>query len=1076
MVFLGACSPADLLEADMEQHQEVTMVDTFAETTGPDLMADFRPDDSVDETVTDLVFEIPADETSGPLCQPGEGCFLDPCSDSDDCQSGWCVGHLGEDVCTIQCQSECPPGWNCQQVPDTAPDVVFICISSHANLCLPCATGGDCKGTAGADNVCVDYEDEGSFCGGTCSTDEECPWGFSCTITMTVDDVETTQCVADAGQCPCAEKAVELALWTPCEVANSDGICTGKRICTDAGLTDCDAAIPEPETCDGSDNNCNGDVDDGMFIDGEYLSLCNDGNPCTTDQCNGEQGCEYIALTEGECMDGNPCTVADHCVDGVCTGDPVQCDDENPCTDDLCTESGGCNYPPIAGDCDDNDPCTLGDHCTAGECGGEPVACSCSQDSDCTALEDGDVCNGTLVCAMDTIPYQCVIDPTTVITCLPPSGPDSPCLAASCDPMTGQCGLLATNNSSPCEDGDLCSLGDTCVEGSCQAGSSVNCNDGNTCTDDSCESAIGCLNTANTAPCSDNNVCTNDDICDAGACQSGMPLNCDDGNQCNGLESCEPLTGCSAGKPLVCDDGNPCNGVESCTSEGGCQPGLPLSCDDGNVCTDETCSPETGCVNTANQAACDDGNACTLGDICQNKACVADGGLLNCDDSNPCTSDSCDPGIGCLHVLNEAACNDGDICTVNDHCHLGQCLGGGDLTCNDNNPCTTDSCKPDSGCQFTPAQAECDDGSKCSSGDHCSNGLCIATSFINCDDSNPCTDDSCSPETGCVNAPNQAPCNDSNPCTTIDLCTNGDCEGTGLLDCDDSNPCTDDLCLEGAGCSHVNNTIECDDNDKCTPFDQCTEGICKGTGAVTCDDLNICTDEVCEPLSGCVITNNEALCNDNNVCTVDDTCKDGACKPGEPLDCSDNIECTIDTCDTVQGCLHELGDNCCGNGILDPGEGCDDGNQNDNDYCSNSCEFTGSVHSQYDKEGRTVYIFKSVSELPLTTYNQFCESLGLTWFVPKSSADAKHLISYCYSLDSHHTWIITKTNTSGDTFGGFDVSSATNGGGCSGDVCSDSGFSAIRQWSSSYCNPEKYGKTECWDTDHTYDWLVCEGN
>ncbi|MBM4372640.1 MAG: hypothetical protein FJ098_13350, partial [Deltaproteobacteria bacterium] len=147
--------------------------------------------------------EVLPDPDSLPECEPGEGCFLDPCETSGDCLSGWCVGYMGEDVCTVECQTECPAGWTCSQVPGTAPDMVWICVSPHANLCLPCAGPADCKGAGGQDDACLDYDAEGSFCGGACEGDGDCPWGFSCEDAVTVDGVSLHQCVADAGVCPC---------------------------------------------------------------------------------------------------------------------------------------------------------------------------------------------------------------------------------------------------------------------------------------------------------------------------------------------------------------------------------------------------------------------------------------------------------------------------------------------------------------------------------------------------------------------------------------------------------------------------------------------------------------------------------------------------------------------------------------------------------------------------------------------------------------------------------------------------------------------------------------------------------
>ena len=50
--------------------------------------------------------------------------------------------------------------------------------------------------------------------------------------------------------------------------------------------------------------------------------------------------------------------------------------------------------------------------------------------------------------------------------------------------------------------------------------------------------------------------------------------------------------------PAACDDGNPCNGIETCdTTTGQCQAGQPPSCDDGDPCTVDSCDPSGGCIH-----------------------------------------------------------------------------------------------------------------------------------------------------------------------------------------------------------------------------------------------------------------------------------------------------------------------------------------------------------------------------------------------------------------------------------------------------------------------------------------------
>ncbi|UCE58165.1 MAG: metallophosphoesterase [Phycisphaerales bacterium] len=57
-------------------------------------------------------------------------------------------------------------------------------------------------------------------------------------------------------------------------------------------------------------------------------------------------------------------------------------------------------------------------------------------------------------------------------------------------------------------------------------------------------------------------------------------------------------------------------------------------------------------------------------------------------------------------------------------------------------------------------------------------------------------------------------------------------ECTVVEDCEDDNPCTDDSCNAGT-CEYTNNTEPCNDGDACTETDTCSGGTCSGT-AVTC--------------------------------------------------------------------------------------------------------------------------------------------------------------------------------------------------------------------------------------------------
>ncbi len=327
-------------------------------------------------------------------------------------------------------------------------------------------------------------------------------------------------------------------------------------------------------------------------------------------------------------------------------------------------------------------------------------------------------------------------------------------------------------------------------------------------------------------------------------CTGGCPqpcatsAECDDFNPCNGVEAC--VAGhCRPGQPIICNNGDICDGAETCNpATGSCMPGAPLDCDDGNGCTAEACNPLTGCEYTNVTGGCDDGNLCTTGDTCLDGVCVGapiscpdadvcDGvnvcdpgnGLCtpapapDCDDGNPCTDDSCHPILGCQHTNNTSACDDGSLCTFGDVCANGTCAGT-PVTCADPDPCD--------------GVETCDPGT----------GGCIVGPPPTCDDGNVCTDESCVSGVGCVYSNNSAPCDDGEPCTTGDVCIAGACTGMSTF-CDDGNACNGvETCNAGTGLCVAGTPVPCDDADSCT-LDACVAGVC-GHGGPTGFEAPFC--------------------------------------------------------------------------------------------------------------------------------------------------------------------------------------------------------------------------------------------
>ncbi len=973
LVLLGCSGSGTVISIDTEE-PDVQLRD--------EVLADVRvPVEVVPETMAELFSpDLPPD--GSPSCQAGSGCFGDPCSEAKDCIDALCVDHLGGQVCSQFCVEECPDGFSCKQVSLGGSDLVYACVSDHPRLCRPCHEDADCQSLGNEGGRCLVMEDEGSFCGSACGAGKTCPSGYSCKEVATTEGIAVKQCMKDGGLCECSPTAIELKLSTPCSHANEQGLCEGIRVCGPDGLSACDAKIPSEEVCNGLDEDCDGEVDE---------STCDDGNSCTTDGCDAQKGCIHQPDSGGACDDGNSCTLGDTCQNGVCSGETVECSDGNPCTDDVCDGLTGCKFPDHSGSCDDGDPCTFGDVCQAGKCKpGLVLACDdgnpCTQDS-CDAVkgclhaplegacDDGNPCTTGDKCTEG----QC--GSAMPVTC----DDDNPCTTDWCDQALG---CQFTPNTSPCDDGDLCTLGDVCSQGECVPGLALDCDDSNPCTKDSCNPLVGCKHTNNSDPCDDKDPCTLTDKCVGGACVGTGAMGCDDGNPCT-TDYCDPMAGCNhAVSAGGCDDGNPCTFGDVCQA-GTCTPGKPVACDDANPCTDDSCDAKTGCTHKANSKPCDDLNECTSDDHCAGGQCVSDQ-AVECYDANPCTNDVCLPKGGCQFVPNTAACSDGNACTLADVCDKGVCKAGKPLECNDANPCTKDSC--DQGvCKFDAVSGACDDANPCTEDDVCTGGLCKGTKAADCDDGNLCTTDGCDPLSGCLHKVNVLPCDDGDSCTvgdvcelaackpgkyvncddgnpcTKDACSGGACQHAsqgGLCDdgnactlgdacqqgkcvpsamdsCDDGNPCTKDSCSPAVGCVHAPTTGACDDANACTTNDVCADGKCAGGPALACSDANVCTADSCDPATGCTHAPAAGGCDDGNACTQTDTCQNGTCSGANPLTCNDGKACTSDSCAPATGCVYSPITPCCGNGVKEGSETCDDGNQTPGDGCDASCKTEG---------------------------------------------------------------------------------------------------------------------------------------
>ena len=121
--------------------------------------------------------------------------------------------------------------------------------------------------------------------------------------------------------------------------------------------------------------------------------------------------------------------------------------------------------------------------------------------------------------------------------------------------------------------------------------------------------------------CDDGNTLDGD--CCSGSCLfEPFGSDCDDGDACGEMDTCDGASTCLSGSPLTCDDDLFCNGLETCDSDLGCQGGTAPVIDDEISCTEDSCDEANDLItHVAND--------------------------LLCDDEDLCTAESCDEFLGC---------------------------------------------------------------------------------------------------------------------------------------------------------------------------------------------------------------------------------------------------------------------------------------------------------------------------------------------------------------------------------------------------------------------------------------------